>query len=178
MGRKLKPEEARARWQARANAFDKVHGEGFRSSMAAIWNLDKTELDRRVYMEAKPTKRSGNLRGYEKMRLLSEHAATITNTATSVWKGVTTFYAHIVAKGTGARNKGRKYYAWMLDPREPRPDSWEGWVEAVKQGRARLAHKLAPLKPNNWRQAAMRLARQKGIRASYWRKANKKVHDA
>lgn len=177
MGRKLKPEEARARWQARAAAFGKIHGEGFRATMAAVWNLDRSELDRRVYMEAKPTKRSGNLRGYEIMRLLSDKSAVITNTATSVWKGVRTFYAHIVAKGTGPRRKGKKYYAWMLDPREPRPDSWEGWVEAVAQGRARLAHNLPALKPNNWRQAAVLFARQRGIRASYWRAANKKVHD-
>jgi hypothetical protein len=176
MGRKMDPKEAKARWEARAAAFAQVHAKGFRGAMSAIWNLDRTELDRRVYGVAKPTKRSGNLRGYEVMRLLSASSAIITNTASSIWKGTRSFYAHFVAKGVRARNKGRKYYAWMIDPRDPRPRTWEEWVRARDEGRAVLAHRLRAVPGRPWRQAAIKAARARGIRASYWRQSNKELH--
>lgn len=170
--------DAKRRWEARAARYTSVHTGSFKSSMSLIWNIDKLELDRQVYGTAKPTKRSGNLRGYEKMRFQGSNIAVLTNTASSIWKGVTSFYAHFVHKGVKARNKGRKYYAWMVDPRQPRPTSWEEWLRARDEGKAILAHKLKAVRGKPWRKMAMQQAKDRGIRAAHWRQANKDVHNS
>lgn len=175
--KKFTAEEAKRRWEARAAAYSQVQAKSFRGSMSIIWNMDRAELDRQVYSTPKPTKRSALLRNAEKMRIVRENMAVLTNTATSVWKGVTTFYAWIVHGGTKARNKGQKYYAWMIDPREERPTTWEGWVQARDEGRAVLAHKLKAIPARRWRSMAMKDAKRRGIRASHWRQANKELFE-
>ena len=173
--KKFTKEEAKRRWEARAAAFSKVQTKSFRGAMAVIWNMDRTELDRQVYGTAKPGARSGLLRNAEKMRIVNANMAVITNTAASVWKGVTTFYAWIVHSGTKTRDKGKQYYCWMLDPREERPTTWEGWKQAQAEGRARMAHKLKAIPARRWRSQAMKDAKRRGVRASHWRKANKEL---
>lgn len=166
--------EAQARWEKIAERTVSGSAKGFRQGMQQVLAVDHQELQRAVYNQSKVGRRSGNLLMSEVLEFKGDAEASIKNTAASEWKGVRTYYAWALAKGVKARDKGRKYYAWMTDPRDPRPSDFQGWLDAVKSGRARIAHRLRAVKGTNWRKAAIERAQQNGYVVKAMQREQKK----
>ena len=171
--RKVIPlEQAQQRFEERQRRMSASAPKTFAGTMRQILQRDRGELNRMVYGTPKPTKRSALLKNSEKLEFQGKWAAVIKNTASSVWRGVKTYYGWCVAKGIKARNKGNKYYAWMTDPRAARPNTWEEWVNARAAGLAVLAHRLGKVPGKDWRKKALQDARKAGLMAKLWRQAN------
>lgn len=164
MARFTSPEQGRKKWEALHERFDRAIAKSFRDAMQRMERLSRRTLDEMVYFRPAPNRRAGLLRRSERLVMEpSGKAALLVNAASSVWKGVRTFYAHIVAKGRRAGDKGRKYYAWMKDPYMPRPATWRGWLEARKAGQAVLTHRTRAVAARPWRDRAIERARQQKL---------------
>ena len=140
-------------------------------AMLQVERLSRSEMGRMVYAKASPTKRSGDLKAREVMRYPSDTEALLTNTSSSEWKGVRTYYGWVVAMGRKALDKGTKFFAWMKDPRDARPQTFAGWVIAMKMGAAVLTHRLQRLASKNWRSRAIQQARGRGTIVTHLRGA-------
>jgi len=156
-------ERAAAKHKLLQDRLKMVVPTSFKGAMYQVQHLSLAALDALVYSASSPNMRSSLLRSSEKVRFLGEGKAQLYNDATSEWKGVRTYYAWYVADGRRAGNKGTKYYAWMKNPADPRPDTWEGWLTARDQGRAVLTHKVRAVAARNWRGAAIAQARSSKI---------------
>jgi len=135
----------------------------FRSAMLQVKQVSVEQMDQLVYSTPAPCKRSGNLRGEERVEFESASAAFLVNAATSEFRGMRRNYARLVHNGHKAADKGSRYYAWMKDPRSPRPTTWEEWLAARNAGLAVLTHRIRATSPRPWRNSAVREARARGL---------------
>lgn len=140
----------------------------FRGAMAQVRTISVNSMDALVY--STPGKKSGRLRDAERVRKVADGHYQLANDAASEWNGTKTYYAWPIAKGRKAANKGQKYFAWMKNAYDPRPTTWQGWVDARNQGRAVLTHKIRAVPARNWRQAAVKMVKASGAVVKQFRK--------
>jgi len=171
MAKRLTPEQRQDRWEARAARLEANVPKSFKGAMLQVERLSRAEMNRMVYAKASPTKRSATLKNSEVMRYPSANEALLTNTASSTWKGVKTYYGWVVHEGRKAMDKGRKWFAWMKDPSARRPSDFAGWVRAMKDGAAVLTHRVAAVSARPWRTKAIAAARSRGVVAEALRGA-------
>jgi len=176
---KLTPEQARAKWEALSRRWEQAVPTGFRGAMQKMHTRSREELDKAVYSWSGATKRTSHLRGSENLYFTSATAAELRNQASSEWHGKRTNYARIIAEGRKAGDKGTKYYAWMKSPFVPRPDSLQGWFDAVKAGNAVLTHRTRAVAGKPWRKRAIERAQSEGLfTAEIAQGVRKAVNDA
>lgn len=175
MSRVIPLEQAQARFQERARRYAAAQPQTFRGACLQMHVLSKNTLAQMVYGTSKPGHRSAKLKNSELLHMEGNWAGIIRNTASSVWRGTRAFYAWFVAKGLSTRDKGSRYYAWMRDPRQPRPTTFGGWMEERAAGRAVLAHRLRAVPGRDWRKRAIEQARAQGLFARFWRDANREA---
>ncbi len=149
---------AQLRWRERSKRLMAAQPKSFKSAMNLVHRADRLQLDRMVYSTAGKGRRSGNLRKAEKLEFPSSEEAVITNDAATEWGGKRRFYAWWVAEGSKARTKARGVYAWMVDPRAPRPQNSVAWAIARRMGLAVFARKVRGVQARPWRKAAIRAA--------------------
>jgi hypothetical protein len=165
MGKKLTLEEAQQRFEARAARLTANVPKSFRGAMLQVRNLSGLELNRMVYSQPKAGARAGTLKNSEKLEWVDDRTAELRNDASSEWKGARKYYGWWVAYGRKAADKGRKYFAWMVNPAQPRPQTINVWKQCIRMGLAVWAHKIRAVPGRNWRASANNRARQLGITA-------------
>lgn len=156
------PEELRKAWEKRQARIQAQTPRTFKTFCAQAHQLSLYHMNRLVYMQNSPNRRSAAMKRGERLVFLGKGKAIIINTVKSD-QGI--LYPLAIHEGRKAMKaptrRGKRVFAWLWNRARRRPTTSKKWHELVERGEAVITRRVKAVKGRPWRKHMLTSMRRK-----------------